>query len=61
VNVLSQYVAGVILLVALFFVFSDPTGTASILTSLANLNASAIASLQGRGVSTTAGSAARRK
>lgn len=59
-QIAAQYVAGALVLIGIFLLFSDPKGTVDIMNSFANFNTGAIAALQGRGVSQTAGPAARR-
>lgn len=58
--IVAQYVAGVILLIFVFYVFSDPEGSVNILNGLGNFNTGAIAALQGRAINQAAGPARRR-
>jgi hypothetical protein len=48
-GLVAQYIAGAILLIALFLLLSDPDGTVAIFNSLSNANATAINALQGQG------------
>jgi hypothetical protein len=47
--VIAQYVAGAILLIALFLLLSDPNGTVAVFGALADANEGAINALQGQG------------
>ena len=60
-TIAAQWIGAIIVGVALFYVFADPKGTSDILNAFGNLNTGAIAALQGRGVTQTAGAAKRRK
>jgi hypothetical protein len=60
-QVLAQYVAGAIILIGVFLVFSDPEGSANIINAFSNLNTGAIGALQGRSVSQASGPASRRR
>jgi hypothetical protein len=47
-NVLSQYIAGALALIALYLLVVNASGSAQVINSLAGANTSAIRALQGR-------------
>ena len=50
-GLVAQYIAGAILLIAVFLMLSDPGGTVAVLNGMADFNTSAINALQGQGAS----------
>ena len=48
-DLIAQYIAGALILIALFLLLSDPQGTSTIISSISSFNTSAIGALQGQG------------